>query len=121
MKKKFVSLFAAIAMLFAAVATAPPAFADATDGYDAATCSVSGGGVLHASNYPVSGGGQEYHLDLNSGSSVYPVALYFNGTRLASWNEVYVYRAVRSSKNDIKGQWRSGVTGNYYTCTINDF
>lgn len=98
-----------------------PALADASDGYDATSCSVSGGGVLNASNYPVSGGGQEYHLDLNSGSSVYPVALYFNGTRLSGWNEQYVFKSIRSSKNDIRGQWRHGTTGVYYNCYINDF
>lgn len=115
MKRYITTIVSAVVLagLMPAQAVANPG----SSGYWAKQCSVATGARLSATNY-YSSHGQTYHLDLNSGSGWYPVAIYFNGTRLSGWNDVYVHRSVKNSVNTIKGQWKYNGYSVYSTCTV---
>lgn len=107
---------AAIALLVAAlVAWAAPAQAKAASFYYVKQCSVTPDGKarLRVSNWSLPGGGQRYHMDLNSRTSIigpdwYQKAIYFNGTRLSGTNDVYKNVSSTYTVNTIKGTWTLG-------------
>jgi hypothetical protein len=61
---------------------------------------------LDVTNYDIATG-QRYHIDVDAGGFTVK-GLYFNGTKLSDWNDVYVDRSNRSSINTITAMWYYG-------------